>query len=394
MGTHPIFESDFDCLTEHIMALKSWLKLLNMEQLLNCTSRVNVYIGNESGDLDSVVSALTMAYASDDSSNDSTRHIPMMNFPADMFPIKTESAFALRRFGISAAELFFLTDELENLAKLAAQNRLDIVLVDHNNPVEALLPLASAIRLVVDHHKLVENSALPAAATKRIALVGSCSSLVCDWLRRELGMESLPVELCQLVAQTILIDTANFSPNQLVDQLDRDQYSFVTGMLPEWDRESEYEQIVTARFTIDGLTTRQLLLKDAKFVPTRSQSVFASTIHCNLDDFFRRDNFLVDLDAFYRDETNDSAVLLLMGTVSSGVNRGFGWYAKKLSDQKFSEKFRAWQDSVEMFKMGEYEHAVPLPEYAGLRTIAGSSGKVVSRKKAMPLFLPWFEQNF
>lgn len=342
-----------------------------------------------------MVSALTLAYASDASrSSDSTRHIPMMNFPADVFPIKTESAFALRRFDISAAELFFLADEIANLAKLAAQDRLAIVLVDHNNPVEALRPLASAIRLVVDHHKLVENSALPTTATQRIQLVGSCSSLVCDYVRSELRLESIPAELCQLVAQTILIDTANFSPNQLVDQLDRDQYSFVTTQLPEWDQESEYEKIVAARFTIDGLTTRQLLLKDAKFMPTRSKSVFASTIHCDLDDYFRRDNFLADLDTFYRNETNDSSVLLLMGTVSSGVNRGFGWYAKNLNDQKFSEKFRAWQDSVEIFKMGEYENTIPLPEYAGLRTIAGSSGKVVSRKKAMPLFLPWFEQNF
>ena len=58
-----------------------------------------------------------------------------------------------------------------------------------------------------------------------------------------------------------------------------------------------------------------------------------------------------------------------------------------------------WQtpmpESVELFKWSDYENLPPAaPKNSGARLIAGSDGKVVSRKKALPIFLPWFESTF
>ena len=78
-----------------------------------------------------------------------------------------------------------------------------------------------------------------------------------------------------------------------------------------------------------------------------------------------------------------------MGTVADGTNRGFGWYAPKMGGD-FSEIFIAWQDSIGSWKMGPYEKLAMLPAGAGARTISGADGKVVSRKKALPIFIPWF----
>ena len=82
-----------------------------------------------------------------------------------------------------------------------------------------------------------------------------------------------------------------------------------------------------------------------------------------------------------------------MGTVSSGLNRGIGWYSPKLGDN-FSQKYNDWLESVELFKIGNYQNLPEMVPGSGCRTITGSDKKVISRKKAMPLFIPWFEQNF
>ena len=99
-----------------------------------------------------------------------------------------------------------------------------------------------------------------------------------------------------MVAETILIDTANFSPNQLVDDLDRDEYEWSISGLSEWDRENVYSDITKARFDISGLSPRELLLKDAKFVSCKNnRAIFSSTLHCDLEDFFSTPGVFEDL---------------------------------------------------------------------------------------------------
>ena len=45
----------------------------------------------------------------------------------------------------------------------------------------------------------------------------------------------------------ILIDTANFSPNQTIDDIDREQYSELTNQLQDWDKDSVYKKVKNVR---------------------------------------------------------------------------------------------------------------------------------------------------
>ena len=92
-------------------------------------------------------------------------------------------AHALGSIGVTTDQLLFLHDEIEELRELSKLDRLKIVLVDHNNVVPLLSDFTHNIIRVIDHHKYVEPSLLPASCEKTIKLVGSCSSLVSqDWL--------------------------------------------------------------------------------------------------------------------------------------------------------------------------------------------------------------------
>ena len=66
----------------------------------------------------------------------------------------------------------------------------------------------------------------------------------------------------------------------------------------------------------------------------------------------------------------------------------------KLRDD-FGEKISAFLNGVVLFRISEYSTIEKqIPKNSGLKVIAGSDGKVVSRKKALPIFLPWFEENY
>lgn len=102
------------------------------------------------------------------------------------FRIKTEVAFALSQFSIDADFLNFLPDDLVHFEKLNSENRLEIVLVDHNNRVAALEKFTDRIFLVLDHHKMIEPTTLPPGCNVVIKMVGSCASVVQNWAKNEL----------------------------------------------------------------------------------------------------------------------------------------------------------------------------------------------------------------
>merc|ERR1712179_108190 len=135
--------------------------------------------------------------------------------------------------------MHFLHDEIDELKALHKEGRLQLVLVDHNHLVPLLADFTDNVIRIIDHHKLVEPVTVPATCDTMIKMVGSCSSLVAAHCQ-SIGVELID-DLKRLLATAILIDTANFAPNQLVDHIDREQYANLTENMAEsevaWERE-------------------------------------------------------------------------------------------------------------------------------------------------------------
>ena len=125
------------------------------------------------------------------------------------FRIKTEVAFALSQFSIDAEFLNFLPDDLVHFEKLNSENRLEIVLVDHNNRVAALEKFTDRIILVLDHHKMIEPTTLPPGCNVVIKMVGSCASVVQNWAKNELKISGT-IKKVFLMSQKLLL-TMNFA---------------------------------------------------------------------------------------------------------------------------------------------------------------------------------------
>ena len=93
---------------------------------------------------------------------------------------------------------------------------------------------------------MVEPCLLPSECDKIMKLVGSCSSLVAKFCYKNVKKSD---ELCRLLAMAILIDTANFSPNQTIDDIDREQYEELTNHLQNWDKDSIYKKVKTSKYS-------------------------------------------------------------------------------------------------------------------------------------------------
>ncbi|KAJ1807745.1 Exopolyphosphatase [Coemansia sp. RSA 2523] len=173
------------------------------------TGRLTLVLGNESADLDSMVSSLALAYAL--SPTISAPPIPIINTNRSDMTLRPESTLLLRTTlqandsGIDA--LTFIDDfDLTRVVSYGRKHGLDVWLVDHNAPASRQTELEPFVRGIVDHH--VDENRCP-QAERQIELVGSCATLVAERLRNTLG--SVEPELAKMLVAPILIDTSELS---------------------------------------------------------------------------------------------------------------------------------------------------------------------------------------
>lgn len=187
-------------------------------------SPVAVTIGNEAGDADSIVSALTYAYVLHKSGSALAAGgaiLPVVSVPRDALRLRTETTALLKRAGVAMDDLVCV-DEV-NLEALHERGHLRLFLMDHNEPRAAHAALEGSVVSIVDHHRdggrcpQVEGSlrniafTAPDAAGIGAATAGSTCSLVAE-AAEAAGMGELCPQASLLLTGVILLDTANMSP--------------------------------------------------------------------------------------------------------------------------------------------------------------------------------------
>ncbi|KAJ2479241.1 Exopolyphosphatase [Coemansia sp. RSA 2131] len=171
------------------------------------SGRLTLVLGNESADLDSMVSSLALAYALSPTLN--TPPIPIINTNRSDMALRPESTLLLRTTlaNDSFNALTFIDDfDLTRVVSYGHKHGLDVWLVDHNAPASRQVELEPFVRGIVDHH--VDEGRCK-QAERQIELVGSCATLVAERLRSTLGR--VEPELAKMLVAPILIDTSELS---------------------------------------------------------------------------------------------------------------------------------------------------------------------------------------
>ncbi len=200
-------------------------------------------VGNESVDIDSVVSSLMYAYF--------LEATPVINCSRDEFACKTEVLFLLDKLNISAGILLF-RDEL----KIRPGK---IVLVDHNE-LSANLHHLGDVWQIIDHH--CDLKKYPGIEFARIEKVGSCSTIIFDLIEKKIEVNDYG--LLKMILAPILLDTFNLDSRAgKATPLDHQVVKIIidrTSIEPiSW-----FNDLLQARTDISKLTSRQLLHKDCK----------------------------------------------------------------------------------------------------------------------------------
>ncbi|XP_041429598.1 exopolyphosphatase PRUNE1 [Xenopus laevis] len=256
----------------------------------------HVVLGNEACDLDSMVSAMALAYyLTKTSSSKNLVYIPVLNIQREDFPLRTESTYFLKQNGIPKEHLTF-RDEID-LQTLYESGHLVLTLVDHNVLPRGDSYLEDVVAEVIDHRHLERTPSLNCKVTSE--LVGSCTTLVAEKIIRG-APEILDLRLASLLRDTIVLDCINMAPAAgKVTPKDTEYVTSLESMFPSLPpRGAVFDSLQKAKFDVSGLTIDQMLRKDLKVLISRDINLAISALYMTLEDFMEMENLESDLRLF------------------------------------------------------------------------------------------------
>ncbi|NDY71734.1 pyrophosphatase [Desulfobacter hydrogenophilus] len=281
--------------------------------------------GNEAADLDSVASAIGLAWVLE-SSKEPCSALPLIPIKRDDFRLKTESRWVLSQTGIDVANLFFL-DDVQPFETLISRVKA-FALVDHNRLTNGFSKYEEKVRLILDHH---EDLKLYPNALRRIEPVGSCATLVGEDLINDCGggaAGEIPPSLAALLLGTILIDTVNLDPNAgrvtPRDHAVAKHLKLIAGL----DADKFYQGIRAAKSDISEMDTRDLLRRDCKTFQFNKVSCTVASVPLDLEQWMVRDMDLAKGIETYAGEVQADILMTMNTQRTPKFSRGIAVFCK------------------------------------------------------------------
>lgn len=229
------------------------------------SSAASIYLGNEACDLDSVASALALAYAKHASGSPS---VAVLNVQRDELRLRRDVMLMLQDVEIDTSALTFV-DEINLNTALSRGGGL--TLVDHNELALHQRELSSYVIRIVDHHA---DKGEHTGALRLIERTGSCASIVSQSIADD---ANIPPPLAYLLLAAVLVDTSALQSQTLPRDIAAAERLGRIAELPKELWNGLFKRVKTARNDADGFSARELLLKDYKcFAGSRGRVGIAS----------------------------------------------------------------------------------------------------------------------
>lgn len=288
---------------------------------------VCVVIGNESVDLDSAVSSISLAYYLNNVEGKSQVipaarrseqlvFVPVINATREQLPFKTEVTHWLIKRRIELNNLLCINEiRLEG-------NVQNFVLVDHH-----VTHLRDNVIAVLDHRPFDTLSNLRSDCFTKIQEVGSCATLVCDVIKSDISSANNYKETFQLLYGPIVLDTINFSKEaDKVRPLDIEMVEYIENILEieKSNRKAIYDELVAARADVSSLNSLQLLSKDLKIISSDDGRVRVAIPGVDVFQYIAMENASENVKIFAQRGNIDVVVLMGMRPKGDSVERFMG----------------------------------------------------------------------
>lgn len=271
---------------------------------------VHVVLGNESADLDSIVSAIAHAYHLSRELDSSHIVLPYINIPREQFALRRDAQYLFELFGLSLDDVSFVDDSV-TLAALHESKRLKLHLVDHNELKPDQSHLGNTVVDIIDHH-LDSKKRYPLLKQKKIRTIGSCASLIAEALLEEQPFNGISNEFASFLLAPILIDTLNLQSKDKTTESDVAIVKQLTAIAADALPGDYYETLLANKSDVTGFTKQMLLLKDFKKYRTSGVTYGMSSLVSA--EGFTEDHeevLLPELEAFSQINGLDFLVLLM-----------------------------------------------------------------------------------
>ncbi|XP_053446724.1 exopolyphosphatase PRUNE1 isoform X1 [Nycticebus coucang] len=268
---------------------------------------LRVVLGNEACDLDSMVSALALAFYLAKTTEAEEVFVPVLNIKRSELFLRGDNVFFLQKVNIPEAILIF-RDEID-LHALHQAGRLTLILVDHHILPKSDAALEEAVAEVLDHRP-IEQKHCPSCHVS-VELVGSCATLVTERILQG-APEILDRQTAALLHGTIILDCVNMDLKIGKATLKDSQYvEKLEALFPDLpERNDIFDSLQKAKFNVSGLTTEQMLRKDQKTIYKQGIKMAISAIYMDLEAFLQRSGLLADLHAFCQAHSYDVLVTM------------------------------------------------------------------------------------
>ncbi len=296
------------------MYLKSFLSQAKLNLQNNNIN--HIVVGNESADLDSIISAQLLALAYTKKGVDNV--IPLININKQDYKLRTESYGLLKRYNIDENDLIFINDIPEEL--ISNPKDIKITVVDHNKLPDNLRNWDNSVVAIFDHHQDVNE--YKNANPRIFSTCGSCSTLIAQYI-----LENIPQlfadnkDLAILNISPILVDTINLDPEQKrVTGLDIE----ISEKLKKYidiDIQKLYNDLQYMKSDVSALNTTDLLRKDYKQW-TSKITYGMSSVPIPIEEWLKKDNNItLSTDKYIDDKGLELLIIMTAFVNNNGFNR-------------------------------------------------------------------------
>ncbi|XP_024107511.2 exopolyphosphatase PRUNE1 isoform X4 [Pongo abelii] len=241
---------------------------------------LHVVLGNEACDLDSMVSALALAFYLAKTTEAEEVFVPVLNIKRSELPLRGDIVFFLQKVHIPESILIF-RDEID-LHALHQAGQLTLILVDHHILSKSDTALEEAVAEVLDHRPIEPKHCPPCHVS--VELVGSCATLVTERILQG-APEILDRQTAALLHGTIILDCVNMDLKiGKATPKDSKYVEKLEALFPDLPKRNDiFDSLQKAKFDVSGLTTEQMLRKDQKTIYRQGVKVAISAIYMDLE---------------------------------------------------------------------------------------------------------------
>ncbi|KIC76990.1 hypothetical protein DB41_DN00110 [Neochlamydia sp. TUME1] len=292
-------------------SVNEYLKCLSLPDNLTV---IHYVLGNESADLDSVISSLMYAYLLYENHSRQELYLPLINIKREEVNTRKDLLYLLQLAKISTNHLLFL--EEAPFSYLFSRRQLRLNLVDHHILRMDQQIFSAAVESIIDHHFPEPiNYPLLSPASLLIEPVGSTATLIAEKLFAHPTINITP-KIATLLLAPILVDTHNLKSIDKTTWRDikiaEKLLQVAAGALPS----NFYDILQVEKNNISLLSPLQLLNKDFKSYLAGNFFYGISSLPQGVDWWQQERQSLLPLLNTYVQEKKLSLLILFMSPIN------------------------------------------------------------------------------